>query len=309
MGAHVSTELHAARVRVPCSTSNLGTGYDTLGLALDLYLEASFEPTGDALVVRRTGTLAHLSDDGAPDLVAETFLRSLEPEGLMPGGLLTLSSAIPVARGLGSSAAAVLAGADLALAVLGRPRADDDVFRIAFEREGHGDNAAPCLFGGLQAVVQAPEGPQVIHLDLSPDVGFAYAAPSRGMSTAVARSVLPPQVSLAMAVRQLGRLTSLVRGLATGDGELIRTGVEDELHVPHRLPMIDGGADATAAGYEAGAWAVTLSGAGSGLLAMCALDRTEDVSNAMRSVFSQDHGDEEAVCFVLRPDLEGLVRL
>ncbi len=305
----MNTELRAAGVRLPCSTSNLGTGYDTLGLALDLYLEASFEPSGDDLVVRRTGTLAHLKDDGTPDLVAETFLHSLERKGVVPGGSLTLSSEIPVARGLGSSAAAVLAGADLALAVLGGPRADEDVFRLAFAREGHGDNAAPCLYGGLQAVVQAPEGPQVIHLELSPDVGFAYAAPSRGMSTEVARSVLPQQVSLAAAVRQLGRLTSLVRGLATADGKLIRTGVEDELHVPHRLPMIDGGADATDAGYEAGAWAVTLSGAGSGLLAMCELDRAEDVSNAMRSVFSGDRGDEEAVCFVLRPDFEGLVRL
>lgn len=305
----MNTELRAAHVRVPCSTSNLGTGYDTLGLALDRYLDAHFRPGELDLVIERRGTLSYLSENAATDLLAEAFLFSLESAGIAPRGELTLTSTIPIGRGLGSSAVAVLAGLDLALSALARPRSDEDLFRLAFEREGHGDNAAPCLFGGLQAVAQGSQGPQVIPLELSSEVGFAYAAPARGISTEAARSVLPREVPLTTAVRQLGRVTSLIRGLATADPDLIRIGVEDELHVPHRLPMIDSGAAAIAAGYEAGAWGVTISGAGSGLIAMCAPAQAERISEAMRSAFDPDASDPEAVALVLRPDFEGLARL
>ena len=124
--------LRAAHVRVPCSTSNLGAGYDTIGLALDRYLDVTFEPgSKDGLVLEREGTLASLSEDDGPDIVATTFQDALKREGVMPHGLLRLTSAIPISRGLGSSSAAVLAGFDLARAVRGEPRADDETFKAA----------------------------------------------------------------------------------------------------------------------------------------------------------------------------------
>lgn len=303
----MSHELNAARIRIPCSTSNLGSGYDTIGLALDRYLEVTFTPDGSGrLTLEREGSLAR---ESGPDLVATTFERELAREGIAPAGVLRLASSIPIARGLGSSAAAVLAGFDLARAVRGRPRADGDAFATALQHEGHGDNAAPCLYGGLRAVAQTPEGTVVVRLPLSEHVGFAYAAPASRLRTEAARKALPQSVPHRTAAAGLGRLAALLRGLADADPELIRIGVRDELHVPYRLPMIPRASVAMQAGREAGAWAVTISGAGSGLIALCEPARAGVVAEAMRAVFDAGTGDPECVGFAVRPDYEGLTRL
>lgn len=303
----MSHELLAARIRVPCSTSNLGSGYDTIGLALERYLEVTFTPDdSDGLVLEREGTLA--SENG-PDLVATTFKQLLAKDGIEPTGTLRLNSSIPIARGLGSSAAAILAGYDLALAVCGRPRADDDAFAAALKHEGHGDNAAPCVHGGLRAVARTADGTVVIRLHLSEAVGFAYAAPAARLTTESARKVLPRSVLHKTAAASLGRLAALIRGLAEGRVDLIQIGVRDELHVPHRMPMIPSAAAAMSAATDAGAWAVTISGAGSGLIAMCDPERAPAVATAMHEVFDAGAGDPECVGFAVRPDFQGLQRL
>lgn len=303
------TPLVAAGVRVPCSTSNLGSGFDTLGIALDLYLEADFEPGGSELEAVRSGTLAALDAEGeAGDHLAWAFVRTLAAEGAAPRGVLSTSSEIPVARGLGSSAAALVAGHDLARAALGLPSDPRASFRFASDREGHGDNAAPCALGGLRAVVPTPTGPRALALELSPSVGFAYAAPGHRLATAEARAALPRQVPHATAVAQLGHLAALIRGLAVGDPDLLRTGVTDGLHVPHRAPLIPGALGAMEAALGAGAWAVTISGSGSGLIAMGPLDRVEAVAEAMHEAFEARASAGPGVRFVLAPDFEGISR-
>lgn len=303
-------DLVAARVRVPCSTSNLGSGYDTIGLALNRYLEASFEPAdASGLIVRRTGSLSSLDDEGEPDLVAAMFSTRLERGGITPHGVLTLDSTIPVARGLGTSAAATLAGFDLARAVQGLDRDDAGAFSAAMKSEGHGDNAAPSLFGGLRAVASTPDGPVVVALSLSAAVGFAYAAPAAGVATKEARDLLPRQVPHRVAAASLGRCVALVRGLSEGDPALIRVGMNDELHIPYRLPLIPSVAGAMLAGTEAGAWAVTISGAGSGLIAMCDPADAANVAAAMHAVFDAGTGNPECVGFAVRPAHEGLQRI
>lgn len=302
------SDLTRARVRVPCSTSNLGAGFDTLGIALDRYVEASFTPGGRGLEVERTGTLEHLEEPVEQDHVATVFKAEIQKAGLSPEGRLKIHSEIPVARGLGSSAAAFVAGYDLARAVRKLRPDPEGAFRFAAAREGHGDNAAPCALGGLRAVVPGAEGPRPLLLTLSDDVGFAYAAPAAGISTAEARAALPRQVAHDVAVGELGRIVALTRGLADGDPALIRIGVADELHVPHRLPLIPGAFNAIGAGYDAGAWAVTISGAGSGLIALCPLDVVDDVAAAMHAVFDTGAGDPRCVGFSLRPDFDGLAR-
>jgi homoserine kinase len=306
----MSRALLAARVRVPCSTSNLGAGYDTIGLALERYLEVTFTPDDSGkLAVEREGTLATLPEADGNDLVAATFVRQLSEVGAAPSGLLRLSSSIPVARGLGSSAAAVLAGFDLARATLALPRDDHAAFDTVLAHEGHGDNAAPCLHGGLRAVARTADGTVVIRLNLSETVGFAYAAPAARLTTESARSVLPKKVPHRVAAASLGRLAALIRGLAEGRVDLIQIGVKDELHVPYRLPLIPGAAAAMSAATDAGAWAVTVSGAGSGLIAMCEPAKAAEVAEAMRSVFDAGAGDPECVGFAVRPDYQGLQRL
>jgi homoserine kinase len=291
--------LLAARIRVPCSTSNLGAGYDTIGLALERYLEVTFTPDESGkLAIERKGTLASLAEADGDDLVASTFARQLMKEKVTPSGVLELNSGIPVARGLGSSAAAVLAGFDLARA-----------FDTVLEHEGHGDNGAPCLHGGLRAVARTADGTVVIRLQLSESVGFAYAAPAARLTTESARSVLPKKVAHRVAAASLGRLAALIRGLAEGRVDLIQIGVKDELHVPYRLPLIPGAPAAMSAATDSGAWAVTVSGAGSGLIAMCDPARAAEVAEAMRFVFDAGAGDPECVGFAVRPDYQGLQRM
>lgn len=303
------SELRPARVRVPCSTSNFGSGYDTIGLALDRYLEAAFDPDGSGrLEVERTGTLARL-DGSEPDLAASALEERLGRFDLEASGTLRLHSDVPVARGLGTSAAALVAGFDLADAACGRVRDDDGAFDAAFRHEGHGDNVASCLFGGLRAVARTGDGPVVIGLDLSERVGFAYAAPAAGVSTEEARRLLPRQLPHEVAAASIGRVVALVRGLAEGDPELLRIGVNDELHVPYRLPLIPRALAAISAGVDAGAWAVTVSGAGSGLIAMCDPGEAGAVAAAMHEVFDAGAGNPECVGFAVRPDMKGLERL
>ncbi len=303
-------ELRPARLRIPGSTSNLGSGFDTVGLALDRYLEATFAPDASgALTVEREGTLVRLDDFPGPDLVAETFQNELAAQGATPSGRLVLRSSIPVIRGFGSSAAALIAGHDLARAALGKEMDRRASFRAAYAREGHGDNAGPSAFGGLRAIVSATDGPRILALPLADSIGFAYAAPATPLATAEARAALPRTVPHSKAVTSLGRLVGLLQGLAEGDPELIRIGIQDELHVPYRLPLIPEAERAVAAGYEAGAWGVTISGGGSGLIALAPLDRADEVAHAMREVFARGEDDAECVGFSVRPDFDGLVRL
>jgi len=302
--------LRTTAVRVPGSTSNLGGGFDTVGLALNRHLIARYEPRGgDTLEVVRQGTLRRLEEFPGPDLVAETFRARVEREGFRAVGRLTLDSNIPVIRGFGSSAAALVAGYDLALAAMGHSEDRGACFLAAYAHEGHGDNAAPSVYGGLRAVVPGPDGPRVLAAPLSPEVGFAYAAPAAPFSTRAARQALPSHVPHAAAVRSLGRVVALMEGLRTADPTLIRVGTDDELHVPYRLPRITGAEGALRAGFDAGAWGVTISGGGSGLIAVCPLDLAQAVAEAMRTAFRTEEDEPECVGFEVRPDLEGIQRL
>lgn len=284
------------RVRVPGSTSNLGAGFDTIGLAVSRYLTAEYRAGDGPLAIDRRGTLASLQ--GMPeelDLFAQA-MRSVCPS---LGGTLVLDSEIPVGRGLGSSAAAVVGGLTLGAAVAS---SKVDVLRTARRWESHLDNVAPCLLGGLVAVVENEAFPLV----LAPSIAFAYAAPGVPLSTARARAALPASVPHSEAARALGHLAALIRGLETADVALLTLGLSDRLHVPYRLPLIPGGAEAREAGLAAGAWGVTVSGAGSGLLAVTAPENAASVAEAMAAAFRESAGPEGVVAFPLVPDSRGV---
>jgi len=305
----MNEQLRAAAVRLPSSTSNLGSGYDTFGIALDRYLKASFEPGSKEFAFFRDGTLAELEITKSEDLLMCAFMKIFNQRGVVPRGVLRATSDIPISGGLGSSAAAVLAGHDLALSVLNEPQDHKAAFAEAYDQDGHGENAAACLYGGFCAVVPSPNAPVIIPLNLSERVGFAYAAPPKGISTREARLVLPSKVEHLGAVRTIGRATALVRGFAQGDPDLIRIGAEDELHVPYRLPLINGAEAAIAASYAAGAWAATISGAGSGIIAICDPEKSQAISEAMHDEFQQANPSGQCVNFSATPDFDGLTRL
>lgn len=300
-------ELRTVSVRVPCSTSNLGSGFDVLGLALNRYLEATFEPGGDMLSLERDGTLAGLDEDLDRDFLVSAFRGVLAAHDVEPRGRIHASSQVPLARGLGSSAMALVAGNALGRGALGLETSAEAGFRAAQQREGHGDNAAPCAFGGLRAVIPGVREPRLLELPLSADVGFAYAAPSIRVTTDAARQALPSHIAHPAAVLGHGRFAGLLQGLATADPELIHIGLMDDLHVPYRLPLIPGAQNAMGAGYDAGAWGVTISGSGSGLIALCPPDATERVAEAMHDVFRAGADSPDCWGMAMEPDMTGLV--
>ncbi|HEX6307660.1 MAG TPA: homoserine kinase [Longimicrobiales bacterium] len=299
------TSLHACGIRVPCSTSNLGAGFDCVGLAFDHYLDAGYEPGEGDLTIRRAGTLRNLTTVVADDRLVLAFLAELRRRGVdAPGGKLIATSNIPVARGLGSSAAATVAGIALATAACGATLDRDAALAAAARAEGHPDNSAPSLFGGLVAVAYAGHGvPRAIRLPLDSAIRFVFAAPAVEVSTARARSVLPQHVPHSAAARNLGRLAALIHGLANADPTSITLGFTDELHVPYRLPLIRDGTAALRAATDAGAWGVTISGSGSGLIAACSADTEDAVRRAMTEAFGGEK--RGAVGLVLRADMHG----
>lgn len=296
-----------ARVRVPASTSNLGSGFDCMGLALGLWLDASFEPGGRRLEAKRGGQLERLTGE---DLFVRTFRSGLEARGIEPAGVLDVTSQIPLSRGLGSSAAAAVAGLSLAAAAAGETIDLDATLSRATEIEGHPDNAAPALLGGLVGVTRAADGRlRPFHLPLSGVLTFAWAAPPVEVSTALARAALPASVEHALAVRALSRTAALIEGLAGADADLLRAGFDDELHVPYRLPLIPGGREAMEAARDAGAIAVTISGSGSGLFAVCRPGIENGVAEAMGATFRDHAADpsdrERVLALAVEPDHTG----
>jgi homoserine kinase len=356
------TPLRACAVRVPCSTSNLGAGFDCLGLAFDRYLDAGFTPDEDApdaagegapgsrdgapgssegtrgsregtprsgepalrsgepaprsgepalrsgepaLRVRRAGTLAALDLPPEQDLIATAFRAELRRRGVgAVSGEIIVTSGIPVGRGLGSSAAAVVAGIALATAATRAQLDRDSALASAAAAEGHPDNAGPSIYGGLVAIAYIGHTPRALRLPLSPDLSFVFAAPDATVSTQRARAALPGQVPHSAAVRNTGRMAALLYGLAEADRDALAAGFNDELHVPYRLPLIPGAREAMAAAAAAGAWAVTISGSGSGLLAVCGRGGEQAVLNALRRSFSG--GGHGGGGFVVCADTHGV---
>jgi homoserine kinase len=279
------------RVRVPCSTSNLGAGFDCVGVALDLWLDAEAWHEGHDSLPRlaRAGTLQALGDVSvADDLLVRGATLACAAAGrpLPPGIAVRVTSEIPVARGLGSSAAALVAGALLADALLELGLGARRVAALCATEEGHPDNVAPMVLGG--AVLGVPDlagvegdGWAFAALDMHPDIALALAVPTFGTETRAMRAALPAVLSHRDAVRAAGKSAALVRGLALADPALLAWALADVLHVPYRRALLPGYDAVCAAARQAGAWGATLSGAGSSLLALAPRAVAPQVAAAM----------------------------
>jgi homoserine kinase len=285
-------------VRVPASTSNLGPGFDCLGLALSLWLDVRVRGASDGPrhTIEHRGTLVEVRGH---DLALAAFERGArQADVALAGGLaFEADSEIPVGRGFGSSGAAVAAGLLLANALAERPLATRELLGLGIELEGHPDNVTASLLGGCTLCHPLPEGlgpgglgPAVLRPPVHPSLGFALAWPAFPLTTERARDALPPSYSLADARENARRLPFLLAGLASGDPELLAIGIEDRLHVAHRLPLIAGAERALEAAREAGAFAATISGAGSGLVALGPRERLEPVARAMEQALGGPHG-------------------
>jgi homoserine kinase len=268
------------RVSAPASSANLGPGFDCLALALELRNEVEI----------RRGTAAEpvvrISGEGAGEAPADAqnlFLRAFERGGADAAGLeFTMTNRVPFARGLGSSAATIAAG--LVAAQAWTDGEESDLLALAAEIEGHPDNVAAALNGGLTLAWSNEDGVSAIGFG-EPDVAFVVMVPEARLSTAEARAALPAQVPHADAVHTAARAALLVAAIGSGDCELLRDALDDRLHEPYRAPLVPllGEVRDVVRGRDE-VYGVTLSGAGPAVLVWCAQGSEDGVREALSSL-------------------------
>jgi len=278
------------RARAPASAANLGPGFDVLAVALDLYVEVEIEPS-PRLVVRSEGEGADLEED-AMHLAARVAIDVVGHDRLA----ITVRSDIPVARGLGSSAALAVAAAAAA--------GSKDPLGVAARVDGHPENAAASVVGGLVAATVVRGAVKAVRMALDGGLVFVAMVPERPLPTAKARQALPQQVGRADATFNLGRLSLLLAGLADRS-LLIRESTEDRLHQDYRSPLFPEAPQLLARLVAAGAMASCWSGAGPTLLGICDGADGERVRAAAESAMEDIGVPGRAL--VLRADVEGLI--
>jgi homoserine kinase len=279
-------------VRVPASTSNLGAGFDCFGLALQLYLtvKATADLDSQADCVMRVGI--GTENSGLPltadNLVYRSMTYAADREKVkLPPVQLVIDNDIPVARGLGGSAAAVIAGLKLFASLCERPLSDEKILQYATEIEGHADNAAPSLLGGFVVNCVGDHG-RVISLrrPWPDDIKVIVVVPELHLDTKLARAALPGIVKHSDAVFNLQRSALFVAALAEHRYDLLWKAMQDQLHQQKRSTLVPGLAQALATPTMPGLLGLALSGAGPSVLAL-AQDHFAEIGAAIALSFEQ----------------------
>jgi homoserine kinase len=283
------------KLRVPASSANLGPAFDALALALGVYLECRFRPA-DQLVIHVDGRDAASISSGEDNLIWHTAVRIAgDLKRTMPTIELHISNAIPLGKGLGSSAAALTAGVVIADAMLGlrwsRGRILDEAARI----EGHPDNVAACVLGSIVASAIDSEGvARAVRLELDPHYNVAVVVPDFMLPTSEARRVLPETYSREDTVFNVQRSALLIVALATGARDVFPTALEDRLHQPYRYDLVPGLEEITKL-RAPGLLGCALSGAGPSILVFHERGH-ESVCELVRKVFASRGHKSEIVC-------------
>lgn len=264
----MNTSNKKVRVKVPASTANLGPGFDTLGMALDLYAWIEMG-LADQTRIHLIGDQMNGIPTDKSNLIYKVAQMVFEKAGVHHPELeISMYSDIPLTRGLGSSASAIVGGLAAANALIGSPLSDDTLFQMATALENHPDNVGAALFGGL--VVAFWDGERAEHIRVEPDdrLEVVVAIPHFQLSTEKARHVLPREQSLTNAVFNVGHSSVLVAAFCTGRLDMIAGAMKDALHQPYRAALVPGLAKILAEATDHGALGVALSGAGPTMLAL-----------------------------------------
>ena len=277
------------RVRAPATSANLGAGFDCLGLALELYMDLVVEEReGEGLEIAATGEGSASVPLDERNVVYQGVVRACARAGKTPGRLhLAIDSQIPLASGLGSSSAALIAGLAAGAKLCDQEMDREAILRQGVAVEGHPDNVVPCTLGGI--VIAALDGEEVTWARIEPprDLAAVVAIPDFPLPTPKARSVLPEQVARRDAIFNAGRVGLLVAALQQGDYRLLRTGMQDRLHQPYRTALVPGMEAVLDAAIAAGALGAALSGAGPTTLALVSGGGAE-VAGAMQQAWTEE---------------------
>ena len=278
-------------VSVPATTANIGPGFDCLGAALTRYNRFKF--TGNTETSTFRIKVAGAEHDRVPTNASnlayvafcEYFKRLQQP---VPAVQIEIALDVPLARGLGSSSTAIVAGILGANALAGFPLTSADLARLATDLEGHPDNVVPALLGGCRLATVDDQGRSTLcEIPWHPAIVPILVIPTFEVPTAKARQVLPQEYSRTDAVYTIGHLGLLLRALETGNGDWIRTAIGDRIHEPYRKTLIPGYDAVVQAALSAGAYGVTISGAGPTLLALGNPERAAAIAECMSTTWQQ----------------------
>lgn len=268
-------------ITVPGSTSNIGAGYDTLGLALQIYLRAEISTTAEVTKIENSGEGAETLPGDESNLIYKIYRDACTVLGATPQPLhMKVTTEIPLSRGLGSSGAAVICGIAIANELNGNKLSNQQICELATRIEGHPENVTASCEGGFTVGCFADD--HLFHCKIAPPEGLLAVAliPDIEISTREARELLPEFMPYSCAVSNIQRAGLLVAALANRRFDLLREGVVDRLHQPFRKHLIPGFDEILNAAYEAGAHATFLSGSGSTILAFVS-GNAETVGEAM----------------------------
>lgn len=260
------------KITVPASSANLGAGFDALGLALTLYNRVWMEET-DGCRIEAADDIPIPTDES--NMIYQTARLLYERCGHPFRGLhIIQENNIPMTRGLGSSSACLVAGLLGANTLMGSPFSTGDLSDLAAELEGHPDNTAPALLGGLVTAVMDGGRVHTVSVPVSQRIRFAVFIPDFELKTEKARAALPEEVSRADAVYNLSRAALMTASLFSGSLHNLRVAAQDRLHQSYRLPFIPGAEQVFYTAYSLGAYAVAISGSGPSILAI--IDRDNE---------------------------------
>lgn len=258
-------------VHVPATTANLGPGFDCLGLALDWWNTIVVEPARTFQVKLRGDSKGLPADE--TNMVIEHIRIFYDQIGArMPTLRVTMTNRIPIGKGLGSSAAALVGGLMAGNALAGTPLTAQEILELANELEGHPDNVSAAIFGGF--TISAFDGQRVVcaSIEPSPQWRAVMYLPDHALATKTARKILPSQISRADAIFNISRAALLAYAFATQRAGFMQIGTQDRLHQPYRVPLVRGMPEMLEAACGAGAQGAALSGAGPSLIAFATLN-------------------------------------
>ena len=287
-------------VSVPATTANIGPGFDCLGAALTLHNHVTFtalpEAGGLEMVIRGRDAdkISTDTDNLLYQAIVDVFNYIQQP---VPGLKLTVDLEVPLSRGLGSSATAIVAGLVGANQWAGNPLSLEELLHLAVIREGHPDNVAPALLGGCQLAVDGALIPLTWPAEFVPVV----AIPEFELSTEAARSVLPSQYGREAAIFNASHLALFVEALQQGREDWLAIALQDKIHQPYRQKLILGFEQLHAAAIQAGAYNLVISGAGPTLLAITSPDVADSVADVLVATWKELGVVAESLCLEINP--------
>ncbi|MDH3600796.1 MAG: homoserine kinase [Candidatus Tectomicrobia bacterium] len=294
--------LRQVRVKVPATTANLGSGFDIFGLALQLYNTYTLTLTCEPEWSVSLPPGIDLPSD-ADNLVFHAVRQVFQRLGAVPPSLhLDQEIDIPLSRGLGSSASAIIGGLVAANRLTGSTLDHATLLAMATEIEGHPDNVTPALMGGMTLCYATSAQYCYLALPIPQNVQIVVAIPDFELNTSQARSVLPNQVSRSDVIFNGSRTALLVAALYQKRYDLLAEAMDDRLHQPYRAALVPGMTEAIAAGYAANALGVALSGSGPSLIAL-----TQNETSAVAAALSGAFARHDIACEtrILQPDTTG----